>query len=42
MTDVAMIANLTSDSALQISESCQQLITTSQVLETSVSRFKVD
>jgi methyl-accepting chemotaxis protein PixJ len=42
MTDVAMIANLTSDSAIQISESCQQLITTSQVLETSVSRFKVD
>ena len=42
MTDVAMIANLTSDSATQISESCQQLITTSQVLETSVSRFKVD
>jgi methyl-accepting chemotaxis protein PixJ len=42
MTDVAMIANLTSDSATQISESCQQLIATSQVLETSVSRFKVD
>jgi methyl-accepting chemotaxis protein PixJ len=42
MTDVAMIANLTSDSATQISQSCQQLITTSQVLETSVSRFKVD
>ncbi len=42
MTDVATIANLTSDSATQISESCQQLITTSQVLETSVSRFKVD
>jgi methyl-accepting chemotaxis protein PixJ len=42
MTDVAMIANLTSDSATQISESCQQLMTTSQVLETSVSRFKVD
>jgi methyl-accepting chemotaxis protein PixJ len=42
MTDVAMIANLSSDSALQISESCQQLIATSQVLETSVSRFKVD
>ena len=42
MTDVAMIANLTSESANQISESCQQLLTTSQVLETSVSRFKVD
>jgi methyl-accepting chemotaxis protein PixJ len=42
MTDVAMIANLTSDSATQIAQSCQQLITTSQVLETSVSRFKVD
>ncbi|WP_310413297.1 GAF domain-containing protein, partial [Chamaesiphon sp. OTE_8_metabat_110] len=42
MIDVATIANLSSDSALQISESCQQLITTSQVLETSVSRFKVD
>jgi methyl-accepting chemotaxis protein PixJ len=42
MTEVAMIANLTSDSATQISESCQQLIATSQVLETSVSRFKVD
>jgi methyl-accepting chemotaxis protein PixJ len=42
MTDVAMIANLTSDSATQISDSCQQLIATSQVLETSVSRFKVD
>ena len=42
MTDVAMIANLTSESANQISESCQQLLTTSQVLETSVSRFRVD
>ena len=42
MIDVATIANLTSDSATQISESCQQLLTTSQVLETSVSRFKVD
>jgi methyl-accepting chemotaxis protein PixJ len=42
MTDVAAIANLTSASANQISESCQQLMTTSQVLETSVSRFKVD
>jgi methyl-accepting chemotaxis protein PixJ len=42
MTDVAMIANLTSDSATQIAQSCQQLITTSHVLETSVSRFKVD
>ncbi len=42
MTDVAMIANLTSDSATQIAQSCQQLITTSEVLETSVSRFKVD
>ncbi|AFY96376.1 GAF domain-containing protein [Chamaesiphon minutus] len=42
MIDVATIANLSSDSALQISESCQQLIATSQVLETSVSRFKVD
>lgn len=42
MIDVATIANLSSDSALQISESCQQLIETSQVLETSVSRFKVD
>jgi methyl-accepting chemotaxis protein PixJ len=42
MTDVATIANLTSDSALEISASCQQLISTSQELETSVSRFKVD
>jgi methyl-accepting chemotaxis protein PixJ len=42
MADVAAIANLTSGSAAQISESCQQLLTTSQVLETSVSRFKVD
>ncbi len=42
MADVAAIANLTSSSAVQISESCQQLLTTSQVLETSVSRFKVD
>ena len=42
MTDVALMANLTSESATQISESCQQLLTTSQVLETSVSRFKVD
>jgi methyl-accepting chemotaxis protein PixJ len=42
MTDVALMANLTSKSATQISESCQQLLTTSQVLETSVSRFKVD
>jgi methyl-accepting chemotaxis protein PixJ len=42
MTDVAAMANLTSESATQISESCQQLLTTSQVLETSVSRFKVD
>jgi methyl-accepting chemotaxis protein PixJ len=42
MADVAAMANLTSGSAAQISESCQQLLTTSQVLETSVSRFKVD
>ncbi len=42
MDDVATIANLASGSAVQISESCQQLLTTSQVLETSVSRFKVD
>ncbi len=42
MADVATIANLASGSAAQISESCQQLLTTSQVLETSVSRFKVD
>ena len=42
MADVAAIANLTSGSAAQISESCQQLLTTSQVLETSVSRFRVD
>ena len=42
MADVAAIASLTSGSAAQISESCQQLLTTSQVLETSVSRFKVD
>jgi methyl-accepting chemotaxis protein PixJ len=42
MDDVATIANLSSGSAAQISESCQQLLTTSQVLETSVSRFKVD
>ncbi len=42
MADVAAIATLTSGSAAQISASCQQLLTTSQVLETSVSRFKVD
>ncbi len=42
MADVAAIANLTSGSAAQIAESFQQLLTTSQVLETSVSRFKVD
>ncbi len=42
MTDVAAIANLSFESATQISDSCQQLLTTSQVLETSVSRFKVD
>ncbi len=42
MTDVAAIANLASDSAEQISASFQQLLSTSQVLETSVSRFKVD
>jgi methyl-accepting chemotaxis protein PixJ len=42
MTDVAAIANLASDSAEQISASFQELLTTSQVLETSVSRFKVD
>jgi methyl-accepting chemotaxis protein PixJ len=42
MTDVAAIANLASDSAEQISASFQELLATSQVLETSVSRFKVD
>lgn len=42
MADVAAIASLASGSAAQISDSCQQLLETSQVLETSVSRFKVD
>ncbi len=42
MTEVATIAHMTCESASQISDSCQQLMSTSQVLETSVSRFTVD
>ncbi|MBH8572087.1 GAF domain-containing protein [Nostocaceae cyanobacterium CENA369] len=42
MMDVSAIARKTSQSAMNISESFEELLTTSQQLETSVSQFKVD
>ena len=42
MTDVSAIAHKTSESAIHISESFEELLMTSQQLETSVSQFKVD
>ncbi|MDZ7951248.1 GAF domain-containing protein [Nostoc sp. DedQUE09] len=42
MTDVSAIARKTSESAIHISESFEELRMTSQQLETSVSQFKVD
>ncbi|MEH2289258.1 GAF domain-containing protein [Nostoc sp.] len=42
MSDVSAIARKTSESAIHISESFEELLTTSQQLETSVSQFKVD
>ncbi|AVH69626.1 GAF domain-containing protein [Nostoc sp. 'Lobaria pulmonaria (5183) cyanobiont'] len=42
MTDVSAIARKTSESAIHISESFEELLMTSQQLETSVSQFKVD
>jgi methyl-accepting chemotaxis protein PixJ len=42
MKEVAVLANLTSDSATKIASSFQELLTTSKTLETSVSQFKVD
>jgi methyl-accepting chemotaxis protein PixJ len=42
MNDVAEIVIKTADSATQLSESFKDLLTTSQDLQTSVSRFKVD
>jgi methyl-accepting chemotaxis protein PixJ len=42
MVDVSTIARKTSQSAIHISESFEELRMTSQQLETSVSQFKVD
>jgi methyl-accepting chemotaxis protein PixJ len=42
MSDVSAIALQTSESSSKISESFQQLLATSQELQTSVSQFKVD
>jgi methyl-accepting chemotaxis protein PixJ len=42
MNDVAEIVIKTADSATQLSDSFKDLLTTSQNLQTSVSRFKVD
>ncbi len=42
MTEVSQVAQKTSESSTQISESFRRLLTTSQDLQTSVSRFKVD
>jgi methyl-accepting chemotaxis protein PixJ len=42
MNDVAEIVIKTADSATQLSSSFKELLTTSENLQTSVSRFKVD
>jgi len=42
MTDVSAVAYKTSEKSTQISESFQELLATSQELQTSVSQFKVD
>lgn len=42
MTDVSTLANKTFASSTQISQSFHELLTTSEELQTSVSRFKVD
>ncbi|MGK7947844.1 MAG: GAF domain-containing protein [Xenococcaceae cyanobacterium] len=42
MTEVSQVAQKTSESSMQISESFRKLLTTSQDLQTSVSKFKVD
>ena len=42
MTDVSTLANKTFANSTQISQSFQELLSTSQELQTSVSRFKVD
>ncbi len=42
MTEVSQVAQKTSESSMQISESFRKLLTTSQNLQTSVSKFKVD
>lgn len=42
MTDVSTLANKTFANSTQISQSFQELLTTSEELQTSVSRFKVD
>jgi methyl-accepting chemotaxis protein PixJ len=42
MMDVSAIAHKTSESAMQISQSFEELLLTSQQLQSCVSQFKVD